>query len=582
MLWLNGLTFWPPGQGPVCAAGELMPLILGIYHKQGALSPGAVQPMVDAFGGFAHRYLTRKEFPGLLFVSANEKEGETVFSSDGTAAFVGTLGVALGELGHGQKASRPVADDFLEAWKRGTETLEGAFVGAVYDPSAHRLALINDRFGMRPLFICETRDYVGFCNELEPLLRTPGFQFELDTSAIAAFFCLGTTLGEQTFVKGIRNLPPGSVFEVDPMKRDAACGVAGPSVGNGRIWNDLPIDRSASIEQHAHRITAILKTVVVQMMDQLTNVRCLLSAGADSRLILSCMPPEQRQRVPWLTSNLSILPPEEDKDVIGAQALAARLGLDHEVLPIAFSELDFGTGYFDQVRNNRWKKIVGGWHGGEFLGGFCSLAAPIRRTLTYKEVDETLRNLFSWRFRRRLEVHPFELYQAALTQATPENRDFHFQIQQFGRSFFTNIYRGSRGNWLQPYEIINQRFSPFWDSRFLETLLQVPFEMVAGYQLYNVIFRDCLRELTDIPSNSPLTLRADSALPRMTAGTDPKVALKPKYQTALDLYAADRATWQRRIYRKRRMRKGLLDGDAPITMQFIDFEAWLRRYGPIR
>jgi hypothetical protein len=340
------------------------------------------------------------------------------------------------------------------------------------------------------------------------------------------------------------------------------------------------MDHSSSIEQHAHRITAIMKTVVTQMLDQLTNVRCLLSAGADSRLILSCLTPEQRMGVPWLTSNLSILPPEEDKDVIGARALAVRLQLDHEVLPIAFSELDFGADYFDQVKNSRWKKIVGGWHGGEFLGGFCSLAAPIRKPLTYREVDATLHHLFSWRFRRKLEAHPFELYQAALSRSTAENRDFHFQIQQFGRSFFTNIYRGSRGNWLQPFEIINQGFSPFWDSRFLQAILQVPFELVAGYQLYNVIFRDCLCELTDIPSNSPLTLREDTALLRMTTGTDPKVALKPKYQTALNQYAADRATWRRHIYRKRRMRKTLQDGDAPTTMQFIDFEAWLRRYGP--
>jgi hypothetical protein len=85
--------------------------------------------------------LTRKAFPGMLLVSANEMEGETAFSSNGTAALVGTLSVD-------GNASRHPADDFLENHSR-PATLEGAFVGAVYDPATHRLALVNDKFGKR-------------------------------------------------------------------------------------------------------------------------------------------------------------------------------------------------------------------------------------------------------------------------------------------------------------------------------------------------------------------------------------------------------------------------------------------------
>jgi hypothetical protein len=544
-----------------------MPLFLGIYHKQKALSLAMVQPMIDAFGGYAHRYLTQRHFPGFLFVSANEQQNETVFS-DGTGMIAGLVGT----LAVNGNASTKMADSLLEAWQEraitGLAAMEGAFTGAVYDPTAHRLVLVNDKFGMRPLFVCETAEYVAFCNEWEPLLKTPGFQFVPDLSAIAAYFCLGTTLGAQTFAEGIRNLPPGTVLQA-----------SGQSVQESTYWEaNLPIDRTATIEEHAARIVDVMRTVVPQLLDQLTNVACLLSAGADSRLILSCALPRQRLAVPWLTSRLSILAAEEDKDVIGAKALAARLGLEHEVMEMAFSELEFGPAYFDQVRNNRWKKIVGGWHGGEFLGGFCSLAAPIRKTPSRTEVEEKLQQVFSRRFRRQLGQHPFDVHEAARGAITAENQDFYFQIQQFGRGFFTNIYQGSRGHWLQPYEIVNQGFSPFWDSRFLQALLQVPFEMVAGYQLYNVIFRDHLRELTDIPSNSPLTLRPDSSLQRMTEGTDPKVALKAKYQQALAAFAADRRTWRRRMYRRWRMRKSLGNGDAPSTMQFIDFEAWWRRY----
>lgn len=546
-----------------------MSLLLGIYHRGNRIQAAAVQPMVDAFARYS-TYLNRRDFPGFVLLSVNEMEGETAFASGpGNERVVGLIGTVV-ENGDG---SLPPADCFHAAWeKRGAgclAQLDGAFTAAVYDADAHRLSLANDKFGMRPLFFASNDDYFAFCNEMEPLLHLPGFKFEVNNAAVADFFCLGTTLGEETLVQGISNLPPAVHWEI-----------SGATLQKQVYWQaDIAIDHAASIETHAKRITDVLRTIVQQLFGQLTNVNCLLSAGADSRLILSCMTPAQRQAVKFLTSKLSILDAAEDRDLIGAAALVARLGLQHEILEIAFSERDFGQDYFAESQFVRVAKIVGGWHGGEYLGGFCAKAAPIRKEPTFAEVDEKLRNTFSWWFRKRLKRHPFAHYQQVFGEMTAENRIFQFQIRQFGRGTFTNIYNGSRGTWLQPYEIINRGFSPFWDSRFLQELLKVPFGLIANYQLYNVIFRDFLPELAAIPSNSPLTRRPDSALAPMTEGTDPKIALKPKYQNALNQYLADRATWRRHIYRRRRIRRTFLDADAPATMQFLDFEAWIRHHG---
>jgi Glutamine amidotransferase domain len=546
-----------------------MGFILGIYQRSGSLSAEAVQPMIDALGAYEHRYLTRKTFPGCILVTANELEGESDFAPDAAdgcvAAVVGTVAF------HGALAGG-AAETFGRAWQTDGAAclpgLDGAFAGAIYDPLAHRLWLMNDKFGMRPLLVVETADYVAFCNELEPLLRLPGYAFVLDDVAVSEYFCLGTTLGESTFAAGIRNLAPASVVEVH-----------GAQAQSRTYWEPrIAIDRVATIEEHAVRITQVLKTVVMQLLTQLTNVRGLISAGADTRLILSCIPPDLRQQIDFLSSSLAVLPAEEDRDLIGALALVERLGLRHQILRVAFSELEFGVGYFDRLKGMRYKKILGGWHGGEFLGGFCSIAAPIRKAPVMAEVDEKLRNTFSRRFVRRLPEHPCAAYARVQAAVVAENRDFYLQIMQMGRAFFSATYYGSRGSWLQPYEIVNQGFSPFWDSRFLEAILAVPFEMVASYQLYNVIFRDCLTELTDIPSNSPLTQRADSALPRMTAGQEPKVVLQPKYQSALYAYRDDRQTWRRRLYRRWRVKPQLRDENALLTMQFTDFEAWWRQY----
>jgi hypothetical protein len=545
-----------------------MPLLLGIYHKANRLDRSAVQPMIDAFGGHADRFSKVLAFPGFVLVAITEIEGELLWSvpphDQGIVAVVGTVVTE-------PFVASPV-EAFAQAWRAqragALPALEGAFAACAYDPQIHQLHVVNDKFGIRPMFVCETPDYFAFCSEFAPLLLLPGFRFRPDHDAIAEYFCLGTTLGGHTFAEGIRNLAPATCLSVQVGKQE-----------EWQYWQpNIAIDRFKTVEQHAAHLTKVMREVVPQLRDQLTNARCLLTAGADSRLILSCLKPAQRQDMLFMTSNISILAPEEDKDVIGASELAQVLGLAHEVLQWAYSEHDFGSDYFDETKTRRWAKIIGGWHGGEFLGGYCKRAAPIRTILTFSEVDATLRSTFSWWFRRKLKRHPFETYQAEIAAVSAENREFYFQIQQMTRGFFTNIYNGSRGSWLQPYELVNQGFSPFWDSRFLQAILQVPFELVADYQLYNVIFRECLTELNAIPSNSLLTMRSDSALVRMTVGTDPKVALKPKYQNALNRYNHDKTTWQRRLYRKRHLKPVLDDGDAPITMRFIDFEAWWRKY----
>ncbi len=546
-----------------------MSLILGVYHRARRLDLQQVQPMIDAFGAFQHRHLTPRSFPGFVVVTISELEGEHGFALQESATCVGAV---AGTLFAGEQLHARAADGFWEAWQAaGAECLpelEGAFVAMAYDAEAHRLHIANDKFGMRPLFVCETAEHVAFCSEIEPLLRLPGYRFALDKATTAEYFCLGTTLDGHTFAEGIYNLAPASVLEAN-----------GDAVARRTYWEPrIAIDRSRTITEHAAHVVSVLKTIVSQMLAQLTNVRCLVSAGADTRLILSCMTEAERNSISFLTSSLAVLPIDDDRDVIGALALVERLGLQHEIKRVAFSELEFGAEYFDRMKQQRFKKVLGGWHGGEFLGGYCSKAAPIRQTPNPEDIDAKLRDTFSRRFLRDLPRHPMEGYRDAQAQLPAENGDFLFQIQQLGRAFFSNVYYGSRGSWLQPYEIVNLGFSPFWDSRFLQAMLAVPFEFVADYQLYNVIFRDVLPELTDIPTNSPLSQREDTAIPRMTSGQDPKVVLQPKYQKALDTYRRDRRTWLRHLYRWWRLRRHLRDGNALVTMQFIDFEAWWRRY----
>jgi len=145
-------------------------------------------------------------------------------------------------------------------------------------------------------------------------------------------------------------------------------------------------------------------------------------------------------------------------------------------------------------------------------------------------------------------------------------------VRQFTRPFFSRIYNGSRGAWLQPCLLPGHRLSPFWDSRLLKLLLRAPLEDLRDYGFYNRLYRDHFPELTDIPTNSPLAGRADACLSEVVEGSEPKDVVSLKYGAALDEYRKDPATWARGIYSDG-LRQSVEDPRAEFVAPFVDLEA---------
>ena len=457
-----------------------------------------------------------------------------------------------------------------DADSRGLEHADGAFAAFRYDPSTHELRLASDKFGMRPLFIASAGDLVAFCSEFPPLLLLPDLDKALDHDAIAEYFSLGSTLGARTLFRHIRNLAPGTILSL-----------RGDNRREHRYWVPrIGIDHGDGIERAAEVLATTMVTVVRDLVDHGPGKVCLLSAGADSRLILSCLRDDQRQSLRFLTSKISMLRAEDDRDVIGATELARALGLKHDVLDIAYADLQFGPDYFDRERHMRPSELLGGWHGGEILGGCCHDASPIEPGLARATVDARLSAVFSPEFLIGLNQHPWETYQSRRSSLVAENQDFLAQIELMSRAFFAHVYGGSQGHWLQPFQIIHHGHSPFWDSRFLTAILKVPFVLVRDYGLYNVIFRDHLPALRHVPSNSMLTRRADSALAPMTAGQEPKILqkIRPRQLDALERMAISDSIRQRGDYAPAALTDFLRDAGNAASLKFVDFEAWRTRY----
>lgn len=545
-----------------------MAAFLGIYSKTNRLNDDEIQPVIDDFTRHNKANSVTEKFPGMLLYTAAPFKSELYVTAQsvsyvsGHISFENIKAIETGSMA--EKFGRCIstsAPTLLPA-------LEGAFAALHYDLQTHTLTLANDKFGIFPLFIFEDQNYVIVSNDYQPLIQLkPAHKPKLDYDAIAEFFTLGITLGTKTFFKNIKNLPAASYAVVTEKK-----------LTKQKYWQAKASPKiNDDVNLLAEDLFKTFSKINREYADAHPNDIYLLTAGADSRLIIATLSEEQLHAKEFYTSNLSFLDPEEDKDVMGAVQLAEKFGLKHRVEKISFYENQFNTSYFDTERSLRARHLYGGWHGGELLGSFGAIAAPIKKELSFKDADKKLKTVLSWWTRLKLTSHPYKTYLKEKEKFDPALQDFLFITEQLTRSFFTNIYGGTQAYWAQPYQLTKHGFSPFWDSRFLQKLMQVPLNILADYALYNQLFKLCPDVFTKIGSNSPLTKRPDSVLPEIVTGIEPKSKIPDTHHQAYTERMANKDQKRCFFYRDG-LKKILANEHDLLTRQWLDFETWYARY----
>ncbi len=540
-----------------------MATFLAIYSKIKQFETKLIDSILADFSLNGSRNIINKEFSGfqLFFVDKFQKY---FFENETSLSFVSGH-VSFDKLGG--KRNLGLAEQFNAVFSTHEiyclEQLEGAFAFIHYNKITHTLSYANDKFGMFPLFVYEDKNYTVLCNEYQPLTH---FSKQLDKEAIVAFLTFGVTLGNTTFFKHIKNLAPATVVVTNKKQTNKT-----------NYWNvktNLLSDKS--IDALTEDMFSLFQKINQESINANVTQLNLLTAGADSRLIVSTLTKEQLNKLKFYTSNLSFLDPLEDKDVVGASAIAAKFNLQHQVEKISFYENSFDTSYYEKERELREKQVYGGWHGGEFLGGFCLNAAPINKKLKYEEVDKKYKSIFNWWFRVTQNKHPFTTYKQELEKLN--NNHFLFMIHQMTRSFFSNIYGGTRGHWVQPFQLMNHGFSPFWDSRFLQLILQIPIKELKNYNFYNQVLKHTDKAFTEISSNSPLTNREDSIIPIMNNAIEPKKQIPNTHHKAYKDCLSNDSIWKRGVYNQKELKKILENEFDTTTKQWLDFEVWYSKY----
>lgn len=94
--------------------------------------------------------------------------------------------------------------------------LNGMWAFVIYDRRHRRLFGSRDRFGVKPLYYSRNDDIVQFASEIKALRASGYRQNDINWRTAARFLLEGRLDGQvETFYEGIRQIPPGSGFEVE-------------------------------------------------------------------------------------------------------------------------------------------------------------------------------------------------------------------------------------------------------------------------------------------------------------------------------------------------------------------------------
>ena len=96
--------------------------------------------------------------------------------------------------------------------------LRGMFAFALWDTNTRRLVLAVDHVGMKPLYLHERDEMVFFASEIKSFFALPDMPRRVNLDTLDTYLSFGYMLDEQTLFEGVRRLPPGHAYAIEPNK----------------------------------------------------------------------------------------------------------------------------------------------------------------------------------------------------------------------------------------------------------------------------------------------------------------------------------------------------------------------------
>jgi len=205
--------------------------------------------------------------------------------------------------------------------------LRGMFAFAIWDAPNQRLFIARDRFGEKPLFLCQNRHGLFFASEIKALLCVPGCQEGVDINAVSDYLAYRYVPGPKTLFAGIRKLMPGTaaVWENGTLRE-------------WRYWTSP--DRIALLSERNDGDTVqdflshLDEAVEMQMVSDVP-FGAFLSGGLDSSMIVALM----RRHCSEVKTFSVGFDADDNSELPYAATVARAFGTSHQEIVVSYRDI---------------------------------------------------------------------------------------------------------------------------------------------------------------------------------------------------------------------------------------------------
>ena len=212
---------------------------------------------------------------------------------------------------------RAFGDEFIKY-------INGMFALALYDGERHRLTLVRDRLGIKPLYWAEVAGGgILFASEIKALFASGLLDPAVDEAAVAAYLAHGYVPAPGTLYRGINKLPAGHMLTCDADGR----------INLQQYWKAAPAaDLPSDPGDIADHLTALLSDSIRLQLRSDVPVGALLSGGIDSGLMTALAAGHLEAPLNTFTVRFEGAPVDEAPL---AEMVADRYGTNHTTLDVS-------------------------------------------------------------------------------------------------------------------------------------------------------------------------------------------------------------------------------------------------------
>jgi asparagine synthase (glutamine-hydrolysing) len=232
-------------------------------------------------------------------------------------------------MGHKFQDDRNVAEFVCHAYEEYGEdafcNLNGSFCLVISNMNSREVVIVTDKFGTRPIYYAFQNGELIFSSHSRAILHYPSFLKELNEKTLVKFLMFGKIgiLGDETWFKGIKLMPPASILKFD-----------GVNLIIKKYW-DLEYHSELKEREAVDLLTKRFVKAVNVRADSVSEGLCLmLSGGLDSRSVLAALSTRNLQKVTAVTFGT-----KNCDDIIIAKMIAKKLGVKHLVIEYDPDEL---------------------------------------------------------------------------------------------------------------------------------------------------------------------------------------------------------------------------------------------------